>query len=423
MIVSAKTADDDRGATARAPVRLIETMAAPRAPHCTMVVAPLALAIAIGGCTDPPPPPPATPTKASTESTPPAKTNAALTNDEAVFLQTSPTGARVAAPLDYVPLAAHESERLRTALLRQQPLGTAAVVGRKSSQGFSHGMVSSVSLDNQDLPSIYGATIRDLGDLVLRYGELMGRELPDSAAPQFRLKPDPNGRFIDVVMTMKVAQRGEFRSLTRMWSDADALYHEAGCQCSGSGCAFGERGCTLPVPGPDALSIDATIDGGRAPVELSTPRGGVTVKIPPFFEPMPAAELAQINEADESLAKLPKHVDTVASVGPHTNAGVVMLRESSWCANRKLPCTLAEVEEAIIDAAEADGVALQAQPRITREATTDGPPGRLIEVQIGQVLWSRHRVWSEGRIVREQSCMCGAQACAIVETSCTLKPS
>lgn len=338
-------------------------------------------------------------------------------------MRTGEGGPRVAAPKDYVPLADHETERLQGAMLRQNPYGKATLVGRKSPRGFKHGMVATMVIDSDDLPSIYGETVRTVAEAAIANGEVMTRGLPESAAPRFTTTANPEGRYVDVDMVLSTPTGEPLQSYMRFWVDNGARYHEAGCQCAGPGCVYGRRGCELPAPGPSALSIDTVIDGGQSPTPLQTESGSVRTQMPPYFSVVASEKLPQLVAGDLAAYPLLTAERLVSAHGPRDDSGIVMLSDAMWCVGKPLPCLVPQVRAMIEDAARREaaraGETAEVEVRVTE---VDGRRITELEIRQDRTAWSRHQLWAQGGGVRELACICGGQACVTVEHTCVLQP-
>lgn len=341
--------------------------------------------------------------------------------DDGMMLRLSDgvTGVRV--PLDYVPLADHEAERLRLAAKRINPRAEVELVGRKSPRGFAHGMTAAMSTALDDLPALYGETVRSSVALLVQRAQ---QERPLSTGEgTLDASPDEAGRFIDLRMVMPVAGRGEMRSRSRHWATSDGVFHEAACQCAGPGCSFGDEGCVLPRPPSDALPLDEPITGGTPPVEQSIAQGRATVAIAPFFTPISGPQREAFEAAERERFPQLHEYEVKAWVGPRDDTGIVFLFASGWCTRKGASCEVAEIaassRESAVAQTRSDGI----EPVVSVHVQhTPEHAVHTYEVRAGLLSWERHVFWQDGAAVRGLACLCGGPACATVEASCRLDP-
>ncbi len=158
-----------------------------------------------------------------------------------------PFVARMEVPRAAAKASQAHLDRLRGALLRRDPAGTAGVWGRER----SHGDIQSaafVFLIEHAAAYTDGATLSQVAADMRAAFDSEAKERGISASME-----DTTGeRHIDVAMSIAIGTT-ETRMRARLFI-ADRLY-EVGCQCMGEMCS-GLATCVLPDPPPGALPVD-----------------------------------------------------------------------------------------------------------------------------------------------------------------------
>lgn len=171
-----------------------------------------------------------------------------------VLRGTGPFVAQIEVPRAAASASSANIDRMRAALLRRDPAGTAGVWGRERSHGDSRGAAFVWLLEHA--PG-YGD-----GTSLTDVARDMETELESEANRRGVSKTfeDTRGeRHIDVAFSI-----GEGALLTRVRARifaADRMY-ETGCMCSGPMCSAMPT-CTLPDPPPGALPVKQVMHLGR----------------------------------------------------------------------------------------------------------------------------------------------------------------
>ena len=333
--------------------------------------------------------------------------------------QLGETSVRV--PDDYVALADDERERLRLGALRRNPRAHVELDGRRSSRGVQYGMGIAMRVDNDDLPGFYGETVRTSTALLEQMARTEFGELDPGTT--VALEPNEQGRYIDMLATVPLPERGEMRLRSRHWATPDGVFYEVGCQCAGPGCAFGDETCALPQPPADALELDTPIDGGTPPRTLEIAGGRARAAAPPFFTEASAEEIDALADLARKGDKRMTRVDVQALVGPRADTGIVMLTDATWCRKARDGCTTDVIAKASRDAQltvatlEGHEPTVSTTKQVVNRQSYDG-----YEIRVGLLSWERHLFWQDGPRVREVACTCGGPACAVAERTCELTP-